>query len=264
MDLDRLVTGLQEVTSAFAGTVAGLDPQATVPTCPEWRVRDLVGHLGQAYRWSAGLVRSRAAAPPPDPRDAEPGHPQHWPTWLHDSAADLVGAITDTGPETDVWTFVGEQPARFWLRRMLADSTVHLADAAFAAGRAFTISPDLAAETIDEGLGLISSAGAAGLKPGLGELRGHGQTLQLRPTDVEPGWLITREPGDVGAPDGRRGRGRRRAGERSAAGVLPADPARQHAGHDQRRPGAHRPLVGPHGVLTTRTGRGSWRSSLPM
>jgi uncharacterized protein (TIGR03083 family) len=188
---------LQEVTSAFAGTVAGLDPQTTVPTCPEWRVRDLVGHIGQAYRWSAGLVRSRAAAPPPDPRDAEPGRPQDWPTWLHDSAADLVGAITDTGQETDVWTFVGERPARFWLRRMLADSAVHLADAAFAAGRAFTISPDLAADAISEGLGLISSAGAAGLKPELAELRGRGQTLQLRPTDVEPGWLITREPDGV-------------------------------------------------------------------
>jgi uncharacterized protein (TIGR03083 family) len=196
LDFDRLVNGLREVTSAFAGTVEGLDPRATVPTCPEWRVRDLVGHIGQAYRWTAGLVRSRAAAPPPDPRDAEPGRPQDWPTWLHDSTAHLVGAIIDAGPETDVWTFVGEQPARFWLRRMLADSAVHLADAAITAGRPFAIAPDLAADTISEGLGLISSAGA-GLKPELGELRGHGQTLQLRPTDVEPGWLITREPGGV-------------------------------------------------------------------
>jgi uncharacterized protein (TIGR03083 family) len=197
LDLDRLVTGLHEVTAAFAGTVAGLDPLAPVPTCPDWRVRDLVGHIGQAYRWSAGLVRSRAAAPPPDPRDAEPGRPQDWPGWLSDSAADLVGAITDAGPGTTVWTFVGDRPATFWLRRMLADSVVHLADAASAAGRAFTISQDLAADTISEGLGLISTAAAAGLKPELGELRGDGQTLQLRPSDVEPGWLITRGPGGV-------------------------------------------------------------------
>ena len=197
LDVDRLVTGLHDVTEAFAGTVAGLDPQAQVPTCPEWRVRDLVGHIGQAYRWSAGLVRSRAAAPPPDPRDAEPGRPQNWAGWLHDSADDLVAAIADAGPETPVWAFVGEVPARFWLRRMLADTTVHVADAASAAGRPFTIAPDLAAETISEGLSLISSPGAADLKPELGELRGDGQTLQLRATDVEPGWLITREPGGV-------------------------------------------------------------------
>jgi uncharacterized protein (TIGR03083 family) len=196
-DVDRLVTGLREVTSAFTDAVAGLDPQATVPTCPEWRVRDLVGHIGQAYRWTAGLVRSRAAAPPPDPRDAEPGRPQDWAGWLRDSAADLESAIAETGPETAVWTFIGDRPARFWLRRMLADTAVHVADAAITAGRPFSIAQDLAAETISEGLWLISAAGAADLKPELGELRGDGQTLQLRPADVEPGWLITRAPGGV-------------------------------------------------------------------
>ena len=197
MDADELVAWLREVTASFADAIAGLDPQATVPTCPEWRVRDLVGHIGQAYRWSAGLVRSRAAAPPPDPRDAEPGRPQDWAGWLHDSATDLESAISQTGPETTVWTFVGDQPARFWLRRMVADTAVHVADAAFAAGRPFTIPPYLAAETISEGLGLISAAEAAGLKPELGELRGNGQTLQFRPTDAQPGWLITRAPGGV-------------------------------------------------------------------
>jgi uncharacterized protein (TIGR03083 family) len=196
-DVDRLVTGLRGVTAAFTEAVAGLDPQATVPTCPEWRVRDLVGHIGQAYRWTAGLVRSRAAAPPPDPRDAEPGRPQDWPGWLRDSAADLESVIAETGPETAVWTFIGDRPARFWLRRMLADTSVHVADAAIAAGRPFTIAPDLAAETISEGLWLISAAAAADLKPALGELRGDGQTLQLRSADVEPGWLITRVPGGV-------------------------------------------------------------------
>jgi uncharacterized protein (TIGR03083 family) len=196
-DVDRLVTGLRGVTAGFASTVTDLDPQAIVPTCPEWRVRDLVGHIGQAYRWSAGLVRTRAAAPPPDPLDSEPGRPQDWTGWLRDGADELVAAIIEVGPETPVWTFVGEQPARFWLRRMLADAAVHSADAASAAGRAFTIAPELAADTISEGLGLISAAGAAGLKPELGELRGDGQTLQLRPSDVETGWLISREPGGV-------------------------------------------------------------------
>jgi uncharacterized protein (TIGR03083 family) len=198
LDVDRLAAGLREVTAAFADAVTGLDPQAQVPTCPEWRVRDLVGHIGQAHRWAAELVRTRAAAPVPDPRDAEPGDARDWPGWLHDGAAELIGALLgDTGPETLVWTFLGDRPARFWLRRMLADTAVHVADAALAAGRPFAIAPDLAAETISEGLGLISAAGAAGLKPELGELRGDGQTLQLRPSDVSAGWLITRAPGGM-------------------------------------------------------------------
>lgn len=195
--VDRLFSGLPEVTAGFAEAVAGLDPQSTVPTCPEWRVRDLVGHIGQAHRWSAGLVRSRSAAPPPDPLDADPGHPQHWAGWLHAGAAELVDAVAEAGPETPVWAFVGEQPARFWVRRMVADTAVHQADAALTAGRPYSIAADLAAETLSEGLWLISSAVAADLKPALAELRGAGETIQLRPAAATEGWLITRTPTGV-------------------------------------------------------------------
>jgi uncharacterized protein (TIGR03083 family) len=196
VDLDRLIAGLPEVTAAFADAVAGLDPQATVPTCPEWRVRNLVGHIGQAHRWSAELVRSRSAAAPPDPLDARPGYPQDWAGWLRAGATELVDAITDAGAETPVWTFLGEAPARFWLRRMLADTAVHQADAAIAAGKAFTIAPDLAADTISEGLEVLSSAVVADLKPALAELRGEGQRIQLRPEEGA-GWSITRTPTGV-------------------------------------------------------------------
>jgi uncharacterized protein (TIGR03083 family) len=197
LDVDRLTAGVQEETAAFAEAVVGLDPHARVPTCPEWRVRDLVMHIGQAHRWSAELVRTRAAAPVPDPRKTGPGDPQGWAGWLRDGAAELVGAVTDAGPETAVWTFLGERPARFWLRRMLADTSVHHADAALCAGTDFAIAPELAADAISEGLELLSAAGAAGLKPALAELRGDGQTLHLRPEEQCAGWLITRTPGGV-------------------------------------------------------------------
>jgi uncharacterized protein (TIGR03083 family) len=197
LDVDRLATGLREETGAFSRAVAGLDPQDPVPTCPEWRVRDLVGHIGQAHRWSAELVRTRAAAPVPDPRDAEPGDPQDWPAWLRDGADALVAAVVDGGSAVPVWTFLGERPATFWLRRMLADTAVHHADAAGAARVDFAIAPDLAANTISEGLELIGAAGTANLQPALAELRGTGQTLQLRPSDLDAGWLITRAPSGV-------------------------------------------------------------------
>jgi uncharacterized protein (TIGR03083 family) len=196
LDVERLATGLREQTEAFADAVAGLDPHASVPTCPQWRVRDLVGHIGQAHRWSAQLVRSRAAAPVPDPRDAEPGDPRDWAGWLRAGVADLTGAVC-ADPGSRVWTFLGERPATFWLRRMLADTSVHHADAALTAGTAFAIAPDLAADAISEGLELISAAGAANLKPALAELCGDGQTLQLRPAEPCAGWLITRTPTGV-------------------------------------------------------------------
>lgn len=64
LEPDRLVEGLREQTAAFGRAVAGGDPEAKVPACPQWRLRDLVGHVGQATRWAAGLIRA-ASTPPP-------------------------------------------------------------------------------------------------------------------------------------------------------------------------------------------------------
>ncbi len=194
----RLAAGLREETSAVAAAVAGLDPRRQVLTCPEWRVRDLVGHIGQAHRWAAELVRSRAAAPVPDPRDTDPGDPRDWPGWLGAGADELAETVARTGPGTVVWTFLGERPAVFWLRRMLADTAVHHADAALTAGFVAATAPDLAADAVSEGLELLSSPNAATLKPDLAALRGDGQRIGLRPAEPDvPGWTITRTPAGV-------------------------------------------------------------------
>ncbi|HEY4453479.1 MAG TPA: maleylpyruvate isomerase family mycothiol-dependent enzyme [Pseudonocardiaceae bacterium] len=186
---------LREQTDAFAATAADLAPDAPVPTCPKWQARDLVAHIGQAHRWAADIVRAGAAAAPPDPRAGDPGAPSEWSAWLRAGAADLVDAVTETGPDRPVWTYVDERPAGFWLRRMLHDTLVHRADAALAAGVEFEVEPGLAADTISEALGLIGDPVAAQQLPSLVELRGTGQTLQFRPTEPEePGWLITRTP----------------------------------------------------------------------
>jgi len=95
-----------------------------------------------------------------------------------------------------VWTFFGPQPARFWLRRMLHDTTIHHADAALATGKSFTVAPDLAADAISEWLEVLSDPVTASIKPDFAELRGVGQTLLLEPADGT-GWLITRTPDGV-------------------------------------------------------------------
>jgi uncharacterized protein (TIGR03083 family) len=169
----------QQMT-AFAQTVKDLDPGLTVPTCPEWQVRDLVGHLGQAPRWASGIVRTRQADGYPDPLAAEPGPPGEWAAWLDEGVQDLVDAIAGTGPDTPVWTLVGERPAAFWLRRMLCDLTVHRADAARTAGTPYEVDPGLAAEVITEGLEFLA---------GIEACPADGVTLSLM-SEAGESWLI--------------------------------------------------------------------------
>lgn len=194
MHSTRFAEALTARTAAFAGTVAGADPATPVPTCPDWPLRVLVGHIGQAHRWSADIVRS-GPAPLPDPFDADPGTPGEWAGWLREGAEDLTEAVRNAG-DTPVWTFFGEQSATFWLRRMLHDTTLHHADAAFATDTAFDVAPDLAEDAITEWLEILSDPAAASLKPAFAELRGTGQTLRLDPGTPD-GWLITRTPDGV-------------------------------------------------------------------
>ncbi|MBT2212625.1 maleylpyruvate isomerase family mycothiol-dependent enzyme [Actinomadura sp. NEAU-AAG7] len=191
----RLAEGLRAHTAALAEAVTGADPAAPVPTCPEWRLRDLVGHVGQAHRWTTALVRTGAADAVPDPADADPGPPEVWRGWLNEGAEDLAKAAEDVGPETVVRAFVGPLPVAFWLRRMAHETAVHHADAALATGAAFTIAPDLASDAIREALEFMASPVAEDLRPGLAALRGQDQSIHLDPEDMDdPGWLITRTP----------------------------------------------------------------------
>ena len=190
MDVARIAEGLHEHTAAFAKAVAGADPETVVPTCPDWPLRVLVGHIGQAHRWAAGIVRS-GPAPVPDPFDAEPGE---WSSWLAEGAQELADAVLAAG-DSPVWTYLGERPATFWLRRMTHDTCVHYADVALATGTEFTVAPDLAADAISEWLAVLADPAARTIRPTFAELRGAGQTLSFR-TDAE-GWLVTRTPDGV-------------------------------------------------------------------
>jgi uncharacterized protein (TIGR03083 family) len=181
---------LRELTTVFAAVVAPLAPTTPVPTCPDWRVRDLVGHIGQGPRWAASMLRSGAPSPVPDPRDSTPGPPSGWTDWLLAGIDDLLDAVATVGAATTVWTVVGPRPAGWWVRRLRADLVAHLADATLLAGAPYAVADELAADTIGEGLDLLAT-------PGLATFPGDREgTIALLPPAGE-GWLITRKAGEL-------------------------------------------------------------------
>lgn len=190
MDTTRLADALHHHTAALAKATAGADPEARVPTCPDWPLRVLVGHVGQAHRWAASIVRS-GPSPVPDPFDAAPGDPAGWSGWLQAGAADLIDAVSTS--DSPVWTFFGQGPAGFWLRRLLNDTVVHHADAA---GPAFSVAPDLAEDVISDWFGLLANPATRTLKPDVAGLSGTGQTLRFLPDHAE-GWHVTRTPDGI-------------------------------------------------------------------
>ncbi|MEO3801641.1 maleylpyruvate isomerase family mycothiol-dependent enzyme [Nonomuraea sp. B1E8] len=196
LDTARLAEGLREQTARFARAVTGGDPDARVPTCPEWRLRDLAGHVGHAHRWAAELVREAAPVPIADPATDDPGPLDAWARWLRDGAEEVIGAVQEAPAGARVWSLTGPTPPVFWLRRMLGDTVIHHYDAAATTGASFDVAGDLAADVISEGMGLLAVPAAAEFRPELAELRGRGETIVLRP-DSGQGWMITRTPDGI-------------------------------------------------------------------
>ncbi|MET7476832.1 maleylpyruvate isomerase family mycothiol-dependent enzyme [Streptomyces sp. NPDC005648] len=189
-----------QVEQLRAVVTSGADLSATVPTCPDWTLEQLVLHMGGALRWVGTLVRTRAQENIPDeqvPRGDGPektGDAAELDAWLAEAGELVVGALREAGPDTGVWSWAGDPTAGFWARRMAHEITVHRADAMPATGLAYEVAPDIAADAIDEWLGIVQLAQRADPRWAAKELRGSGRSIHLHATDGAPGsnaeWLI--------------------------------------------------------------------------
>jgi uncharacterized protein (TIGR03083 family) len=192
---DRFAAGLRACTADLAQIIDG-DLDRPVPTCPGWTFRQLATHVGRGHRWAAQIVATRATAPVPMREVADgklPEDPARHAPWLNAGADQVIEAVAAAGSDL-VWTMTGMRPPGFWVRRRAHEAAVHLADAQLAAGRDVDLAPDLAADGVDEWLGLIAASTADPTR----DLRGDGQSLHFHATD--PGlsgtgeWLVTRTP----------------------------------------------------------------------
>jgi uncharacterized protein (TIGR03083 family) len=190
-----------EENRAFSDLFRDVDESHPVPTCPGWSLKQLFRHVGRGDRWAAQIVRDRLDAPldvrsveggkpPPDPADAI--------SWLHGGAQRLLDAVELSGVQTPVWTFLGERPANWWVRRRLHETSVHRADASIALGREFTLEPAVAADGITEFLERIAIQAGNNDNPLPLE---DGQTLHLHATDSGLGesgeWTISVSDGAI-------------------------------------------------------------------
>jgi uncharacterized protein (TIGR03083 family) len=199
---DRWYAEIESSTETLAGIVDGADLTITVPTCPEWTLRQLATHVGRAHRWAGQITSTRSAEFIPFrqvPDGRIPDDPAKQAPWLRAGAARLVDVVRAAGGDK-VWAFNAQRPASFWARRMAHETAVHRADAEFAVGREPAFAPDVAADGIDEWLSFLSGRDALGSPaedPRLGALP-DGGVLHVHATDDDLAdgageWLVRRD-----------------------------------------------------------------------
>ncbi|QEV20526.1 maleylpyruvate isomerase family mycothiol-dependent enzyme [Streptomyces alboniger] len=196
---DRYCAEVTTQIDLLRATLRGADLSVTVPTCPDWTLSQLARHMGGAVRWSERLVATRAERnipdeDVPDARGPESDDPAALDRWLADTAALGERTFRTAGADAPAWSWAGDHTAGFWARRMTHELAIHRADAAIAAGVAYEIAPDVAADAIDEWLDLVRLTQLTDPEDSASELKGGGRSLHLHATDAPPGlnaeWLI--------------------------------------------------------------------------
>ncbi|MFF4170538.1 maleylpyruvate isomerase family mycothiol-dependent enzyme [Streptomyces sp. NPDC001744] len=185
MEIAEYVEALDEAGRGLAEAAAGAGPDAEVPTCPGWRVRDLLRHVTTVHRWATAFVAEGHTAYRPG--GGEPAlDGDELLAHYREGHAGLVAALR-AAPETlECWTFLpAPSPLAFWARRQAHETAVHRADAesALAAGPG-PVDPGVAADGIDELLSLFHTRDRSRVRTPAP------RTLRVRTTDTGDVWTV--------------------------------------------------------------------------
>jgi hypothetical protein len=202
MSLDHR-TLLARLQGDFLAAVPDADPGARVPACGDWTVRELVEHLASVHHWAAGNAYRVQDEPLGEgPFDLAPHYAGQ--------AATLRRALAELDPEATARVLthpepMGPGPVRFWHRRQVHETLVHLHDLlAASSGTArpglVRAEPEVWADTVDEVVSVLQPR-----QVGLGRMEPLRHPVVLVATDVAgtPVWVLGApgERADEVAPD---------------------------------------------------------------
>jgi uncharacterized protein (TIGR03083 family) len=127
------------------------DLEVPVPTCPEWRLSDLVEHLGDVFIfWRAQLEAASPEAPAEPSRRGVPAGSALM-DWFEGTCAELQVTLGDRDPGEPCWNWSGTDLTASWVcRRMALESAVHRYDTEISIDSPTSIDRELAVDGIDE------------------------------------------------------------------------------------------------------------------
>jgi uncharacterized protein (TIGR03083 family) len=187
---------------AEAAGRAGLD--APVPSCPEWKVRNLLRHTGGVHRWATSIVTGPLPERPDFANDDTDD--SAWPgdasllSWFVEGHVALVAALRRAPDDLDCYTFLPNMtPKVHWTRRQSHETAMHRADAQLAAGDTPSFDAAFAADGIAE---LFEGFFPRGYRK---RLRSDDPTtIAVVASDVDDAWLVRVGPEGAVAERGSR------------------------------------------------------------
>jgi len=206
MEMSRYLQLIRQDEQRLEAAAAG-HLERRVPPCPDWRVADLLDHVGHVYLHKVECMR-RQEAPQPWP---PPEHGRDPLEWLGEQTEVMLSELAERGPDAPAYTWhAPNQTVGFWYRRMAQETAVHRVDAELAVGAHTPVDPELALDGVDELLDIMLAGdwsddpqpdlnGRVGLRAGDRSWLVVMEPAEVRiePTIAAPDATVTAEPSDL-------------------------------------------------------------------
>ncbi|MEW2083295.1 maleylpyruvate isomerase family mycothiol-dependent enzyme [Streptomyces sp. NPDC005283] len=185
METAELIKSLVREGQLLAAAAAGAGPEASVPTCPGWQVRDLLRHVGVVHRWATAFItEGYTDFHPADDQPELDG--DELLEWFRGGHGLLVAALSEAPADVECWTFLpAPSPVAFWARRQAHETAVHRTDAESAlGGKPGPVAADFALDGIDELLGAFHARSRSRVRTA------EPRVLRVRTIDTDDVWTV--------------------------------------------------------------------------
>jgi uncharacterized protein (TIGR03083 family) len=182
--IDEYLEALRVHGEGLADAAERTGLSAEVPTCPQWQVSDLLGHLGAVHRWAcANLLAPPRSRPMPMPDPPA----EDLIAWYRASHRELLNVLAQAPDDLDCWTFLAgaTSPKAFWARRQAQETAMHRVDAEGSDGSRLAFAAPFAIDGIDELLFGFLARSRSKL------LADPARSLLIQPSDAQVWWHIT-------------------------------------------------------------------------
>ena len=169
--------------------IGAASEHSRVPSCPDWKMRDLMVHVGYSHQFftivaqlpdGGRITREEARRHMTGPPAVDVA------AWFRDGAADLVAALGEARPTNTVHTFYGTHHPLLLSRRAATETAIHRWDAEGVVGTPRPLDPALATDAVDEFLEVLIP-----LFFKYSAYEGTGQTICLEDPEADVRWFIT-------------------------------------------------------------------------
>lgn len=155
LSCERYAQRVEQDSLRLAQVARATGLEAAVPSCPPWRMGELLRHLGHVQRWASRYVLEGVREMLPEEPEVE--MVRHGPPdpelagWLERGARRLAEALRRAPADLQCWTFLpAPSPLLFWARRQAHEAVIHRVDGELVQGAAAPLPADFAADGCEE------------------------------------------------------------------------------------------------------------------